>query len=181
MPRGQAEAQVVNMEQAKKLDASARVFGAAGWRAPVEVSEFTQIGDGKLKEDRQEFVAIDRFTGGAAHQKKFRADYVLHPMFKGHLDVDLAALGRVEAGGWALALLAFVLRDLREGDISFGFGASKGYGSCRATIASVSCPTGFDGASAEQVEALLKDGASAPETLGWFEKLQTEVKKNATA
>ena len=36
-----------------------------------------------------------------------------------------------------LGLLALTLRDLIEGDIPLGFGASKGYGACHATITSL--------------------------------------------
>ena len=35
----------------------------------------------------------------------------------------------------AAGLLALTLRDLLEGDVTFGFGAAKGYGACTAEFA----------------------------------------------
>lgn len=73
----------------------------------------------------QEFVAIDRFTGGAKDQAKFNALALYRPVLEGCLRVHTPALSQ---NGWAL--LALTLRDLKEGDITFGFGAAKGYGTC---------------------------------------------------
>ena len=179
--RTAAEIQASNIDEAKRLDGVSRLFGVAGWRTPVEISDFTHVAGQEKQEQQQEFVAIDRFTGGGADHLKFNAKHVLRPLFQGHMEIDLSALARADAGGWALALMAFVLRDLREGDIGFGFGSSKGYGGCRARVTSVDCRDGFDGASAEQVKALLKDGTAKAETLGWFDALQKEVRRNATA
>ncbi len=84
-------------------------------------------------------MAIDRFTGGAAPGLKFDADYADRPRLTGKIRVDL---DRIEP--WALGLLALTFRDLIEGDITFGFGASKGYGICQATIISIA-PTAHFG------------------------------------
>ncbi len=116
----------------KKMAAFYRMFGAPGWRSPIAVPDFEIFGAPRLH--RQEFVAVDRFTGGAADQKKFTAQALYAPELRGVLRVDLTAWRRAAVDGWALLLFLFLLRDLQEGDVGFGFGGSKGYGSCVADI-----------------------------------------------
>jgi len=112
-----------------------RLFGAAGWRSPLAVTDFTAAGEREAGERlRQEFVAIDRFTGGAASRLKFDAVAYHEPVLRGLVTLDPAALDRAGCGLWALGLVALTLRDLCEGDIGFGFGAAKGYGRCRAVV-----------------------------------------------
>lgn len=98
-----------------------QVFGLAGWQTTVHVHEFRF-----LKSDRekvvQDFVAIDRFHGGAKDGAKFSSEYSLRPCFKTILEID------ERLPEWGKGLLALTLRDLKEGDIPFGFGAAKGYG-----------------------------------------------------
>ncbi len=120
------------------------LWGGVGLRSPIRVSDF----EAKQAEtmSRQEFVAIDRFTGGGADSLKFNADGFVRPVLHGELLIDLNALKalkdnapipphvRPDAAGWdeVLLLLAFCIRDWMEGDIHLGFGASKGYGHCTA-------------------------------------------------
>ena len=111
----------------KSLCLACRLFGASGWRTAVEVSPFT-LERCKKNDFTQEFVAIDRFTGGARDGAKFNAKAVLSPVFRGKMTIDLQRCGE----DWALGLLALTLRDLCEGDITFGYGAAKGYGTCTA-------------------------------------------------
>lgn len=72
------------------------------------------------------------------HQLKFNADYADRPRLRGTIGVDLK-----RAEPWSLGLVALTLRDLVEGDITLGHGASKGYGACQAVITSVSPPSQF--------------------------------------
>ncbi len=111
-----------------------RAFGAAGYRSRVAISDFVEGPEAASVQQRQEFVAIDRFTGGGAEHLKFDADTFLAPRLTGTLTLD-PGLGVVQ-----LALIARALRDLVDGDITFGSGASKGFGACRATITSVCVP-----------------------------------------
>ncbi|MGO8731606.1 MAG: RAMP superfamily CRISPR-associated protein, partial [Terriglobia bacterium] len=114
----------------KKLRPFYRLFGAPGWRAPIEISDFECENP---TEHQQEFVAVDRFTGGAADTAKFNSKAVYAPIFTGTIKIDLERLHQALAGDnrWPWMLLAFVLRDLAEGDVSFGFGTGKGYGHVR--------------------------------------------------
>jgi CRISPR/Cas system CSM-associated protein Csm3 (group 7 of RAMP superfamily) len=152
---------------AEKLDPVALLFGAPGWRSVLKLSDFEASKDCALH--RQEFVAIDRFTGGASEGAKFNGVSVLSPRLNGCLTIDLkrllaalpktpkpteglttaeqeieqkrinAALENIKA---AIGLFAFTLRDLDEGDIGLGFGASaKGYG--QVDWAQAQCVTEF--------------------------------------
>ena len=104
----------------------------------MEFSDFTPI-QGSSRTKRQELVAIDRFTGGAAHQLKFNAEYADRPHLKGRITLDLK-----RAEPWARGLLALTVRDLIEGDIAMGYGASKGFGALKARVLTVKGP-GFLG------------------------------------
>jgi CRISPR/Cas system CSM-associated protein Csm3 (group 7 of RAMP superfamily) len=120
-----------------------QVFGAPGWRSPFQVTPFkpksteAELAGSKFS---QEFLAIDRFKGGGAESAKFNAESVYRPVLEGQIKLDLTALKGTPAAAWAIGLLALTLRDLQEGDITFGFGASKGYGSCEATFSNFVAP-----------------------------------------
>lgn len=89
---------------------------------------------------RHEMVAIDRFTGGGKEGAKFNVDYVECPTLKGAIYLDIHRLKAAKLKNYedalkpTLGLISLLLRDLAEGDISFGFGANKGYGQCRENL-----------------------------------------------
>ena len=119
----------------KQLAAFYRMVGAGGWRSPISVSDFEPV-EGTVPEVvRQEFVAIDRVTGGAEDEKKFSADGLYAPEFKGAISIDLKRWKHVGVEDWGWLLLAFVLRDWAEGDGFLGGGRAKGYGAFRAEVA----------------------------------------------
>jgi CRISPR/Cas system CSM-associated protein Csm3 (group 7 of RAMP superfamily) len=101
------------------LDLADQLFGSSfqGSRFFVEDAHLM----GKPQWKPLNFVAIDRFTGGAADQKKFDALALWQPQFKGRLFLESPQL-------WQLGWLWMLLRDWREGFITFGYGASKGFG-----------------------------------------------------
>lgn len=68
-----------------------------------------------------DFLAIDRFTGGAADTAKFDALALWKPAFELRLYLD-------NPQDWELGWLALVLRDLQDGWLAVGFGAAKGFG-----------------------------------------------------
>ena len=112
-----------------KLCPVCRAFGAAGWRSPINFSDF-HVQDGVSgRSFQQEFVAIDRFTGGAADTAKFNTLATYQPVLEGSISIDLK-----RAEPWMLGLLALTLRDFMEGDMTLGFGAAKGYGTGRLEI-----------------------------------------------
>ena len=114
-------------------DLAAKLFGFGGWRAPVHVPRFTAAAE-TVAEHRQEFVAIDRFTGGGAEHLKFNAKLAGMTKLNGTLTIDLGRLDKVDPDRASLGLLALVLRDLAEGDIPLGSGSAKGQGFCKATV-----------------------------------------------
>ncbi|MCX6579082.1 MAG: RAMP superfamily CRISPR-associated protein [Candidatus Aminicenantes bacterium] len=68
-------------------------------------------------------VSIDRFTGGAAEAALFEFKLLMNATFKGSIIMELS--------GKTLPYLPFlylVIRDIREQDLSFGFGRTKGWG-----------------------------------------------------
>ena len=116
---------------ATELCPVSRLFGAPGWRKPMRCSAFEQQATVEQAEEAQvvqDFVAIDRFTGGVSGDRKFDAEAMYHPLLKGSIVVDLAALESTRAGAGTLALLALTLRDLWEGDVVLGSAGAKGYG-----------------------------------------------------
>lgn len=83
--------------------------------------------------ERRQHVAIDRFTGGASEGALYSArpvkrdeegDNGWEPI---RLSLDLSGLAQNQAYA-ALALLKLLLRDLRDGYISIGFGSRRGLG-----------------------------------------------------
>jgi CRISPR/Cas system CSM-associated protein Csm3 (group 7 of RAMP superfamily) len=113
----------------EKLCLACQLFGASGWRTPLVISDF-KWGPGSGDLVPQEFIAIDRFTGGGAKSLKYKAKCRQSPHFHGMLGLDMSRF----KNDWPMGLLVLTLRDLLEGDIRFGYGASKGYGYCVADI-----------------------------------------------
>ncbi len=111
-------------------DLAAKLFGCGDWKACITVPRLAATS--KPEEKPQEFVGIDRFTGGAADGAKFNAVLAGMTILSGTLRVDLARLRKVDPGLASLGLLALVLRDLAEGDIPIGSGSAKGQGYCTA-------------------------------------------------
>ena len=163
------------------------LFGYAGGRTVLQCSEFVDVipsqnvmnpskglppdvVNGKRRPlFPREFVAIDRFTGGAAEHLKFECVAAWQPVLEGFIAIDFADLQQRcrqvsshRKGGIpitpaaALGLLFLTLRDLIEDDLAFGMGAAKGFGQCQGsvsgTLASGDRPT---------VEKLLNAGSAA--------------------
>lgn len=126
---------VASLAEAEKLCYTCRLFGGSGWRSPITIYDFLPENGCEGEEFIQEFVGIDRFTGGAAEEMKFNAAYLYRPCMKGKLKIEL---NRIEPKHLGLLILTF--RDLMEGDIPLGFGASKGFGACHARIAGIAFP-----------------------------------------
>jgi len=117
------------------IDPSSELFGAAGWGAAFTCSTFELDPSTPAEAVTQEFVAIDRFTGGVAGARKFNAmlleprDPAVPLRFVGTMRLDLA-----RTNPWAIALLALLWRDLVEGDVRFGSFGAKGAGHLRSAV-----------------------------------------------
>ena len=138
------------------------LFGHTGGRAVVQCGEFEddrpiqEVEPGSPLPDEvrngirrglfsREFVAIDRFTGGASEHLKFNCVAAWQPRLDGFIVLDLKELNRrcknsalslspPISPAAALGLLFLAMRDLHEGDLSFGMGAGKGFGQCRSQM-----------------------------------------------
>jgi len=113
-----------------------RLFGCGRLASSVRVTDFHAVEEGRAL--GQDFVAVDRFTGGTAPGAKFDARGQTGVTFAGQLHVDLgddrdAGTG---VGPVGLGLLALAIRDLLLGDLAIGSGTAKGFGEHRTTIES---------------------------------------------
>ncbi|RLJ16846.1 hypothetical protein DJ031_15345 [bacterium endosymbiont of Escarpia laminata] len=116
-------------EAGEKLCLACQLFGAPGWRSPMAITDFT-LKPGDYERQTQEMLAVDRFTGGGKDKAKYNAQAIIDPVLEGRVKLD-----KRRAPGWGLGLLALLLRDLKEGELRFGWGAAgKGYGHCTAEI-----------------------------------------------
>lgn len=83
------------------------------------------VGDGYLIDSPKikimDFLAIDRFTGGVREGAKFDALVLWQPSFKVRIFIE-------NPKEWQLGLLMLVLKDLKDGLISVGFGENKWLG-----------------------------------------------------
>ena len=123
---------VTTLEEVKEeLTPLHKLFGHTGWRSILEVEDFKP--DGHLNEHIQSIVAIDRFTGGV-QEGPFYARGYWSPTLCGRMAIDLDRAEDCGLGRLWMPLLAFLLRDLIDGDVTFGWGAGRGYGRCTATV-----------------------------------------------
>lgn len=113
----------------------APLFGDVGQRGALEFHHF-KVDDGAFEDRIQEFVAIDRITGGARSGAKFNVRRPDSLRLKGGMrlrrDRLVANFGDTENGRdhaqACIGLLALVARDFGEGDMPLGFGSRKGFG-----------------------------------------------------
>lgn len=117
-----------------------RLFGNSYRMGRLKVSDALPVAgaispNGKNRQ-RMDFVAIDRFTGGARDTAKFDAatqfahkDNSLEFSFTLSLrDID------PQSDKWMLGWLAFLVRDLLVGELRLGLGKTKGLGKITGTL-----------------------------------------------
>lgn len=112
-----------------------RVFGFSALGGRIRFSDAVSLNPEKFETRRKllDHVALDRFTGGAAPQRKFNS----RPYFPPHPnnlsnDGDLECeIELVDFDRWHLGMLLLLLRDLRLGRIIIGHGKNKGFGRVR--------------------------------------------------
>jgi len=127
-PDPTATAETLRDRQWHKLSLAGRLFGVSGWRSPVDVTDFTEQEASFAELFMQDFLAIDRFTGGGKDGAKFKFQAAFAPRLTGRITLRFRP-GTLEAE-LGPGLLALTLRDVLEGDVTFGLGAGKGYGAC---------------------------------------------------
>lgn len=97
-----------------------RLFGSPRRGSRLLVEDALLEGDAPMLKPR-DFVALDRFTGGASGGAKFDALALWKPRFAARIHL-------ADPEPWELGWLALVLRDLAEGQLTLGMGRSKGFG-----------------------------------------------------
>lgn len=107
------------------------IFGNTNAKSLIRFTDFNQTKEATDTKQEQDFVAIDRFTGGAKEGAKFKIESSQSPTLSGKIFVNIDKLTENKN---IKKYLAFTLRDLIEGDISFGYASSKGYGFCTAEV-----------------------------------------------
>lgn len=102
-----------------QLDLGDRLFGSVRLGSRLIVEDGVFVGNLQLKV--QDFLAIDRFTGGGRDSAKFDAVVLWKPMFRVRLCLE-------NPEPWELGWLLLTLRDFHDGLGTVGFGAAKGFG-----------------------------------------------------
>lgn len=117
--------------EADELCLGCRLFGSTliGSRLRVEGGSCALPAEPPTR--ARDFVAIDRFTGGAKDQNKFDALVLDHSL------VLPARLHLEDPQPWELGWLYLALRDLCEGLVPLGLGGAKGFGRARLQGASL--------------------------------------------
>jgi CRISPR/Cas system CSM-associated protein Csm3 (group 7 of RAMP superfamily) len=121
----------------EKSCVACRMFGNSMMRGRLLVSDATLL-PSRASAKLFDHVAIDRFHGGAADQKKFDSRPLMprpdanHPSVFAPLFRCTIALERFEP--WMLGLLGHLLKDLAEGDIRLGHATRRGYGRVRSVV-----------------------------------------------
>lgn len=110
------------------------VFGSGRLVSSVKVTDFLPLAGHEGQSRRQEQVAIDRFTGGAAAGAKFDSESQDGVTFAGEVHLEI---GPHRLGSWGLGLLALVLRDLLWEDVPLGFGTARGFNEHRVRLIGV--------------------------------------------
>jgi CRISPR/Cas system CSM-associated protein Csm3 (group 7 of RAMP superfamily) len=105
-----------------KLCLACRLFGSPWNGSRLRVEDAPFVGE-KVELKVLDFLAIDRFTGGGRDSAKFDAVVLWKPKFRVRLFLE-------NPEPWELGWLALVLRDLKDGLATVGFGAAKGFGQC---------------------------------------------------
>jgi CRISPR/Cas system CSM-associated protein Csm3 (group 7 of RAMP superfamily) len=109
----------------EELCLACRLFGSARWGSRLVVEDAPLAKGTEPVYKAQDFLAIDRFTGGGRDSAKFDAVTLWRPRFSARLRLE-------HPEPWELGWLALTLRDLAEGWLTLGFGAAKGFG--RVTV-----------------------------------------------
>lgn len=142
------------------------LFGGTKAAGLIRVSDAISVDD--AIEHAQTFIAVDRFTGGAADGALYNVEGAIASELpcKLYLHSRLFKKNRV----WAIGLFILVLRDAMEGDLSIGWGKSRGFGAFEVAVKYRENATQLT-----SWEAVLKDlGVGAVEV--WVKSLHKKIK-----
>lgn len=104
------------------------LFGDTSRAGALRFTNFTNVGDDVL--ENHEFVAVDRFSGGARDGAKFTIRAAQQPTLEGIVRLK----NKDTLSEAARGLLWLLHRDAAEGDILLGYGSTKGFARCTFDI-----------------------------------------------
>jgi CRISPR/Cas system CSM-associated protein Csm3 (group 7 of RAMP superfamily) len=148
-----------------------RVFGFSALGGRILFSDAVPLDTDTFEAGRKllDHVALDRFTGSAADKRKFNS----RPYFPPAPSHELGSNGDLQCEvelydfePWHLGMLLLMLRDLRLGRITLGYGKNKGFGKVRLEQVEVEALTAPGGI----LEAALPVGSPS---LGGFKPFAT--------
>jgi CRISPR/Cas system CSM-associated protein Csm3 (group 7 of RAMP superfamily) len=150
---------------AESYDLAEQLFGSVDWGSRLAVEDAPLAGEPTWK--KLDFVAIDRFTGGAADGAKFDAYALWQPRFRCRLHLEAPQ-------SWEIGWLLYVLKDLIDGRVPVGFGAAKGFGD--VLLENLQLTLGYVYPEAAPLNGLPSDGDTfflKKSFTGWAEVSQT--------
>lgn len=109
-------------QEARDRCLACALFGSTRQGSRLWITDASLVGEASFR--LRDFVAIDRFTGGALDGAKFDALPLHAPTFR----VELLLW---EPAAWELGALALALRDLHDGLATLGAHGSRGFGRAR--------------------------------------------------
>jgi len=157
-----ADSELKEKPEYEWFDLSERLFGTTIFGSRLMVADAPLKAGTEATWKKLDFVAIDRFTGGAADSMKFDAYALWQPTFS--CEIYLESPENWEVGGLLQALV-----DLREGFVSVGYGSAKGFGD--ATIENLNLSLGYSHPEALQLPSI----GQATEKGFWFEETLTSL------
>jgi CRISPR/Cas system CSM-associated protein Csm3 (group 7 of RAMP superfamily) len=143
---------------AESYDLAEQLFGSVDWGSRLAVEDAI-LWDEKDKKPlppekatwkKLDFVAIDRFTGGAADGAKFDAYALWKPCFRCRLHLE-------SPQDWEIGWLLYVLKDMMNGRVPVGFGAAKGFGDVRLDKETLNLTLGYTYPEAAPLNGLPAD------------------------
>ena len=121
-----------------------RLFGSLHWKGRFRIGDAYLIeGDRNVQPELRDGIGIDRVSGGVAGGAKFDLEVMPSGVsFETRFDL-------VNFEMWQLGWMAYVVRDLLEGNLRVGTGTSRGLGRVRGHLTSITLdyigePAGMD-------------------------------------
>jgi CRISPR-associated RAMP protein (TIGR02581 family) len=128
--RGEQVEEPTAMDVYRDSCPACKVFGNTSLIGRIAVPDAYLSSDSPDRTEQRDGVGIDRFTGGAASGAKFELEVVTKATFEVQLQLVNFEL-------WQLGWLAYVIRDLSEGQLGIGSGKSRGLGQVSASVRQV--------------------------------------------
>jgi len=143
-----------------KLFGFSKAKGEEGAKGRLSLEDAYPVTEEEIQEKKFDFVAIDRFTGGALEKAKFDARIATKGCFKTRMVME-------NPQTYELALIAHLFKDLYLKDIRLGYGKYKGFGRVKGILRGIRLlQTQKDGGLIAELKLI----DVFPETSGYWQK-----------